>query len=221
MRSSFRSHCLRLQSETRHADGTALTAKIGGSLHIHIPRKRFGREICSARSRTVAAPLGGNTAVRTRRPSGGTSQERFMTMWSFEREILGERNSSGLAHARQKGKRLGRPATAAAHASSANSIALGSPKRRSLAGLTIGRIMSAESWVIPLRNGPVPSVLYAASPKAHGAPQQKPISCLHLRCAGGAGSAGAVESGVSVAVVAWEPWCGTAPRRSLWRRAER
>src|ERR1039458_7148713 len=35
---------------------------------------------------------------------------------AFEREILGERVRAGLAHARQNGKRLGRPATAALHA---------------------------------------------------------------------------------------------------------
>jgi DNA invertase Pin-like site-specific DNA recombinase len=35
---------------------------------------------------------------------------------AFEREILQERTRAGLAHARQNGKRLGRPATAAAHA---------------------------------------------------------------------------------------------------------
>jgi putative DNA-invertase from lambdoid prophage Rac len=35
---------------------------------------------------------------------------------AFEREILGERTRAGLAHARQSGKRLGRPATAALHA---------------------------------------------------------------------------------------------------------
>jgi DNA invertase Pin-like site-specific DNA recombinase len=34
----------------------------------------------------------------------------------FEREILRERTRAGLAHARAKGKRLGRPATAAIHA---------------------------------------------------------------------------------------------------------
>ena len=34
----------------------------------------------------------------------------------FEREILRERTRAGLAHARQNGKRLGRPPTAAAHA---------------------------------------------------------------------------------------------------------
>jgi DNA invertase Pin-like site-specific DNA recombinase len=34
----------------------------------------------------------------------------------FEREILRKRTRAGLAHAREKGKRLGRPATAAVHA---------------------------------------------------------------------------------------------------------
>jgi len=34
----------------------------------------------------------------------------------FEREILRDRTGAGLAHARQTGKRLGRPATAAVHA---------------------------------------------------------------------------------------------------------
>jgi DNA invertase Pin-like site-specific DNA recombinase len=34
---------------------------------------------------------------------------------AFEREILGERVRAGLAHARQNGKRLGRPPTAARH----------------------------------------------------------------------------------------------------------
>ena len=35
---------------------------------------------------------------------------------AFEREILQERVRAGLAHARQNGKKLGRPATAALHA---------------------------------------------------------------------------------------------------------
>jgi DNA invertase Pin-like site-specific DNA recombinase len=35
---------------------------------------------------------------------------------AFEREVLQERTRAGMAHARQNGKRLGRPATAAAHA---------------------------------------------------------------------------------------------------------
>ena len=36
---------------------------------------------------------------------------------AFERQILGERTRAGLAHARLNGKRLGRPVTAALHAS--------------------------------------------------------------------------------------------------------
>jgi DNA invertase Pin-like site-specific DNA recombinase len=35
---------------------------------------------------------------------------------AFEREVLGERVRARLAHARQNGKRLGRPATATMHA---------------------------------------------------------------------------------------------------------
>ena len=35
---------------------------------------------------------------------------------SFEREVLQERTRAGLAHARENGKRLGRPATAPVHA---------------------------------------------------------------------------------------------------------
>ena len=35
----------------------------------------------------------------------------------FEREILRERTRAGLAHARENGNRLGRPATAAVYAS--------------------------------------------------------------------------------------------------------
>jgi len=50
-----------------------------------------------------------------------TPTGRAMAGWlavfaEFEREILRERVRAGLAHARQNGKRLGRPATAAAHA---------------------------------------------------------------------------------------------------------
>jgi DNA invertase Pin-like site-specific DNA recombinase len=49
-----------------------------------------------------------------------TPAGRAMACWpffaEFEREILRERTRAGLAHARQNGKRLGRPATAAIHA---------------------------------------------------------------------------------------------------------
>jgi putative DNA-invertase from lambdoid prophage Rac len=41
----------------------------------------------------------------------------------FEREILRERTKAGLAHAREKGKRLGRPATATVYAAEVRKLA--------------------------------------------------------------------------------------------------
>ena len=49
-------------------------------------------------------------------PAGRAMAGLLAVFAAFEREILGERTRAGLAHARQNGKRLGRPATAAAHA---------------------------------------------------------------------------------------------------------
>ena len=49
-------------------------------------------------------------------PAGRAMAGLLAVFAAFEREILGERTRAGLAHARQIGKRLGRPATAAAHA---------------------------------------------------------------------------------------------------------
>src|SRR5665811_836295 len=49
-------------------------------------------------------------------PAGRAMAGMLAVFAAFEREILGERTRAGLAHARQDGKRLGRPATAAAHA---------------------------------------------------------------------------------------------------------
>jgi putative DNA-invertase from lambdoid prophage Rac len=48
-------------------------------------------------------------------PAGRAMAGLLAVFAAFEREILGERTRAGLAHARQKGKRLGRPATAVAH----------------------------------------------------------------------------------------------------------
>src|SRR5246127_4851883 len=48
--------------------------------------------------------------------SAGRAMAGVLAIFSeFEREILRERVRAGLAHARQNGKRLGRPATAAVH----------------------------------------------------------------------------------------------------------
>jgi putative DNA-invertase from lambdoid prophage Rac len=49
-------------------------------------------------------------------PAGRAMAAMLAVFAAFEREVLQERTRSGLAHARENGKRLGRPATAAAHA---------------------------------------------------------------------------------------------------------
>src|ERR1043166_7967854 len=48
-------------------------------------------------------------------PAGRAMAGLLAIFAEFEREILRERTRAGLAHARQNGKRLGRPATAAVH----------------------------------------------------------------------------------------------------------
>jgi DNA invertase Pin-like site-specific DNA recombinase len=49
-------------------------------------------------------------------PAGRAMAGLLAVFAAFEREILSERTRAGLAHARENGKRLGRPATAAFHA---------------------------------------------------------------------------------------------------------
>src|SRR6202048_1860626 len=49
-------------------------------------------------------------------PAGRAMAGLLAIFAEFEREILRERTRAGLAHSRQNGKRLGRPATAAAYA---------------------------------------------------------------------------------------------------------
>ena len=49
-------------------------------------------------------------------PAGRAMAGLLAIFAEFEREILRERTRAGLAHARENGKRLGRPATAARHA---------------------------------------------------------------------------------------------------------
>jgi DNA invertase Pin-like site-specific DNA recombinase len=58
----------------------------------------------------------------------------------FEREILRERTRAGLAHARQNGKRLGRPATAVAHAAEMRKLQRAGVSKSAIARrLEIGR----------------------------------------------------------------------------------
>ena len=69
----------------------------------------------------------------------------------FEREILQERTKAGLAHAREDGKRLGRPATAAIHATEVRKLhCAGLSKSEIARRLEIGRtsvrrILAADS----------------------------------------------------------------------------
>jgi DNA invertase Pin-like site-specific DNA recombinase len=58
----------------------------------------------------------------------------------LEREILRERTRAGLAHARAKGKRLGRPATATVHAAEIKKLHRGGVSKSEIARrLQIGR----------------------------------------------------------------------------------
>jgi len=55
-------------------------------------------------------------------PAGRAMAGLLAIFAEFEREILRERTKAGLAHARENGKRLGRPASAAAHATEIRKI---------------------------------------------------------------------------------------------------
>ena len=58
----------------------------------------------------------------------------------FEREVLRERVRAGLAHARQNGKRLGRPITAALHADQVRKLRRAGMSKSEIARrLNIGR----------------------------------------------------------------------------------
>lgn len=86
-------------------------------------------------------------------PAGRAMAGLLAVFAAFEREILGERTRAGLAHARQNGQRLGRPAPPPFMLrKSGNCIVLALPKPRSPAGSTSGALPSVESWVIPPRN---------------------------------------------------------------------
>ena len=59
---------------------------------------------------------GEQTHVVLTTPAGRAMAGLLAIFAEFEREILRERTRAGLTHARENGKRLGRPATAAVHA---------------------------------------------------------------------------------------------------------
>ena len=84
-------------------------------------------------------------------PAGRAMAGLLAIFAEFEREILRERTKAGLAHAREKGKRLGRPATAAIHAAEVRKlhragISKSEIARRLQVGRTsVRRILAADS----------------------------------------------------------------------------
>jgi len=72
---------------------------------------------------------------------GGRAMAGLLAIFAeFEREILRERTRAGLAHARENGKRLGRPATAAVHAAEIRKLhRAGASKSEIARRLKIGR----------------------------------------------------------------------------------
>src|SRR5215470_15512957 len=84
-------------------------------------------------------------------PAGRAMAGLLAVFAAFEREILAERTRAGLAQARQNGKRLGRPATAAVHKTEIRKLhRVGVSKSEIARRLQIGRtsvrrILAAES----------------------------------------------------------------------------
>ena len=73
-------------------------------------------------------------------PAGRAMAGLLAIFAEFEREILRERTRAGLAHARQNGKRLGRPETAALHTAEIRELHLAGVSKSEIARrLQIGR----------------------------------------------------------------------------------
>jgi len=73
-------------------------------------------------------------------PAGRAMAGLLSVFAEFEREILRDRVRAGLSHARQNGKRLGRPATAAIHAAEIRKLHRGGVSKSEIARrLNLGR----------------------------------------------------------------------------------
>jgi DNA invertase Pin-like site-specific DNA recombinase len=101
-------------------------------------------------------------------PAGRAMAGLLAIFAEFEREILRERTRAGLAHARQNGKRLGRPATAAAHATEIRELYRAGVSKAEIARrLQVGRTSVRRILApIPPRNRSA-HFRYARLPKAH------------------------------------------------------
>jgi putative DNA-invertase from lambdoid prophage Rac len=85
-------------------------------------------------------------------PAGRAMAALLSVFVEFEREILRERVRAGLAHARQNGKRLGRPATAAMHADKVRKLHRSGLSKSEIARrLNIGRTSVRRILVAPAK----------------------------------------------------------------------
>ncbi len=83
-------------------------------------------------------------------PAGRAMAALLSVFAEFEREILGERVRAGLAHARQNGKRLGRPATAAMHTNEVRKLRRSGLSKSEIARqLQIGRTSVRRILAVP------------------------------------------------------------------------
>src|SRR3954470_8630481 len=81
-------------------------------------------------------------------PAGRAMAGLLAVFAAFEREILGERTRAGLAHARESGKRLGRPATAAVHAAEIRKLHRAGVSKSEIARVgrtSVRRILAGDS----------------------------------------------------------------------------
>ena len=98
-------------------------------------------------------------------PAGRAMAGLLAIFAEFEREILRERTKAGLAHARENGKRLGRPATAAVHAAEIRKLHRAGvskseiARRMQIGRTSVRRILGAgheETQERPCPGGPYP-----------------------------------------------------------------
>ena len=101
-------------------------------------------------------------------PAGRAMAGLLAIFSEFEREVLRERTRAGLAHARENGKRLGRPATAAVHTAEIRKLHRAGVSKSEIARrLQVGRTSvrripagySSQKWASPFA--------YADLPKSH------------------------------------------------------
>src|SRR6266849_719961 len=78
-------------------------------------------------------------------PTGRAMAGLLAVFAEFEREILRERVRAGLAHARQQGKRLGRPPSASHQAAQVRTLFRDGLSKSEVAGLTSAALPSAAS----------------------------------------------------------------------------